>query len=59
MLEMDEALRTLVRQGSDVEALRKRALVDGMRPLRLGGAAKVAEGLTTVTEVLKVAPSPL
>lgn len=59
LLEMDEALRSLVRQGSDVEAMRKRALVAGMRPLRLGGASKVAEGLTTVTEVLKVAPSPL
>jgi general secretion pathway protein E len=28
-----------------------------MRPLRLSGAMKVAQGLTTMEEVLKVAPT--
>jgi general secretion pathway protein E len=28
----------------------------GMRPLRVAGAAKIAQGLTTFDEVLKAAP---
>jgi general secretion pathway protein E len=32
---------------------------DGLRPLRLSGASKVAQGLTTVEEVMRVAPPPL
>ena len=35
---------------------RKQALKDGTRPLRLAGAMKVAEGLTTVDEVLRTTP---
>ena len=38
---------------------RRRPFSDGMRPLRLGGAMKVAEGLTTIEEVLSVAPPVL
>ncbi|MEM7376996.1 MAG: GspE/PulE family protein, partial [Pseudomonadota bacterium] len=57
MLVLDDALRGLVRDGADVETLRKRAYANGMRPMRVSGAAKVADGLTTVEEVLKVAPS--
>jgi hypothetical protein len=30
---------------------------DGMRPLRLAGAMKVAEGLTTIEEVLRSTPA--
>ena len=37
--------------------LRKQAVADGMRPLRLAGMMKVAEGLTTVEEVLRTTPS--
>ena len=33
-------------------ALRRHAVKHGMRPLRLAGAMKVAEGLTTVEEVV-------
>jgi len=29
-----------------------------MKPLRISGAMKVAQGLTTLDEVLKVAPPP-
>jgi general secretion pathway protein E len=40
----------------DSVALRRQALKDGMRPLRLAGTMKVAEGLTTVEEVLRATP---
>jgi general secretion pathway protein E len=36
--------------------LRKQAVADGMRPLRLAGAMRVAEGLTTMDEVLACTP---
>ena len=36
--------------------LTRQAIKDGMRTLRLSGAQKVAAGLTTVNEVLRVAP---
>jgi hypothetical protein len=32
-------------------------LKDGMRPLRLAGAMKVAEGVTTLEEVLRSTPA--
>ena len=40
----------------DADALRRCAVKEGMRPLRLAGAMKVAEGLTTVEEVLRSTP---
>ncbi len=40
----------------DAPALRGQAVKDGMRPLRLAGAMKIAEGLTTLEEVLRCTP---
>jgi general secretion pathway protein E len=42
----------------DAGALRVQAVKEGMRPLRLAGAMKVAEGQTTVEEVLRSTPLP-
>lgn len=44
--------------GDDVELdnLRRMAMKNGMRTLRLSGAQKVARGETTIAEVLRVAP---
>jgi len=42
---------------TDSSRLRKHALADGMRPLRLAGAMKVAEGTTTLEEVLRATPA--
>ena len=39
-----------------IDALRRQAVADGMRPLRLAGALRVAEGLTTMEEVLTATP---
>jgi general secretion pathway protein E len=36
--------------------MRKTAAKDGLRPLRLSGVMKVAEGLTTLDEVLRNTP---
>jgi general secretion pathway protein E len=37
--------------------LRRQAVKEGLRPLRLAGVMKVAEGLTTLEEVLRSTPS--
>ncbi len=39
---------------ADIATLRAQALADGMTPLRIAGANKILEGLTTMEEVLKV-----
>jgi general secretion pathway protein E len=41
----------------DAVRLRQQALQDGMRPLRLAGAMKEAEGQTTLEEVLSATPA--
>jgi general secretion pathway protein E len=51
----DEARRHVHPQ-LDPAALRRQAVKDGMRPLRLAGAMKVAEGVTTLEEVLRATP---
>src|SRR6478735_4623765 len=53
---MSPALRKLVTEETDDSKIREQAYRDGMKPLRVSGAMKVASGLTTVDEVIKVAP---
>jgi general secretion pathway protein E len=53
---MTPALRRLMTHDADDRAIREQAFRDGMKPLRVSGAMKVAAGLTTVDEVIKVAP---
>ncbi len=56
LLVLSDAARAAVHPTLDAAALRRQAVKDGMRPLRLAGAMKVAEGLTTVEEVLRSTP---
>jgi general secretion pathway protein E len=58
MLVMSPALRKLITPGCDSAVIRQQAYREGMRPLRVSGALKVAQGVTTVDEVVKVAPPP-
>ncbi len=53
---MDDELKSINQEGADLQKLRKAALQAGMIPLRIAGAQKVSMGLTTIEEVLKVAP---
>jgi general secretion pathway protein E len=55
-LLFSQGLKSLVNQNADLAALREQAFKEGMKPLRISGAMKVGAGLTTVDEVLKVAP---
>ena len=49
-------LRRQVTAETDVARLRDQAWREGMKPLRLAGAMKIAAGLTTLDEVVRVAP---
>src|SRR5688572_14773636 len=55
-LVFSPAIKTLVAEKAELAALREQAFKEGMKPLRISGAMKVAAGLTTLDEVLKVAP---
>jgi general secretion pathway protein E len=56
ILILNNDLKRLVVEHADLVAITKEAYRSGMKPLRLSGALKVAQGLTTLDEVLKVAP---
>ncbi len=56
MLVMTDAMRALVGQEGDIVKMRNQAARDGLKSLRLSGAQKIANGLTTMDEVLKAAP---
>ncbi|RBP47099.1 GspE/PulE family protein [Arenicella xantha] len=56
MLEMSNSLKSKVKPDADLEILRQQTKDDGLRTLRYSGAKKVAEGFTTIEEVLRVTP---
>jgi general secretion pathway protein E len=56
IMQLTRDVKQHVRDDVDVQALTQAAYRAGMRPLRLGGAIKVALGVTTFEEVLKAAP---
>ncbi|RRW57067.1 GspE/PulE family protein [Stutzerimonas stutzeri] len=53
---LNDAIKPLITADTGIVALRRQAFKDGMRSLRLSGAQKIAAGLTTVEEVLRVTP---
>ena len=58
ILLMSPELRKIISPETDIAALREQASREGMKPLRISGALKIAAGLTTLDEVLKTAPPP-
>ncbi len=56
LLTVTEAFKDRVSREPHMESLRLQSVKDGMRPLRLAGAARIAEGLTTIDEVLATTP---
>lgn len=56
---MSEALQNCIDDKTDLQKLRQEAFKEGMRSLRLSGAQKVAAGITTVSEVLRVTPDKM
>lgn len=56
ILLMTPEVKHLIIENADLNAITKEAYKSGMKPLRLSGIAKVLQGITTLEEVLKVAP---
>ena len=56
LLTVTDAFKDKVSSQPNIDALRRQAVTDGMRPLRLAGALKVAEGRTTIDEILASTP---
>jgi len=59
LLQLTPGVKEMILPDVHLEELRKQAFKDGMRPLRISGLAKVAQGKTTYEEILKVTPAPL
>jgi len=58
ILLLSESVKDRIGTETSLGELRKQAMREGMRTLRLSGAQKVAAGLTTIEEVMRVAPPP-
>jgi len=56
ILLMSPEIRKLVTPTTDIARIRELAFREGMKPLRISGAMKIAAGTTTLDEVIKVAP---
>ena len=56
LLVVTEGFKSRVSADPSIDALRRQAVTDGMRPLRLAGALRVAEGQTVMEEVLSSTP---
>jgi general secretion pathway protein E len=57
LLTIGEAARDCISPATDIGKLRHQGLKDGLRPLRVAGAMKVAQGTTTLDEVLGATPA--
>jgi general secretion pathway protein E len=56
IMSVSPALRQLIHKEASDSALREQAYKEGMKPLRVSGAAKIDSGMTTAEEVIKVVP---
>jgi type IV pilus assembly protein PilB len=57
-MTMTDAVRRLILAGASHDELRREASAHGMRTLRDAGFDKVREGITSISEVLRVLGSP-
>ena len=57
VMPLSQDLKDMISHNAELAEIRKQAMKEGMRTLRLSGAQKVAAGLTTAEEVMRVAPS--
>ncbi len=54
VMPFTEAVKELVLNGASSAELKRAAVKDGMKTLRMSGITKVAEGVTTIEEVIRV-----
>ena len=56
VLMLTSEVKRTITEHTDISKVREQAYKEGMKPLRISGALKIAAGLTTFDEVLRVAP---
>jgi general secretion pathway protein E len=56
VLMLSSEVKRTITEHTDIAKVREQAYKEGMKPLRISGALKIAAGLTTFDEVLRVAP---
>ena len=56
IMPLSNELKKLVAADANLDALQQQAYRDGVQPLRLSGAKRISEGLTTMEEVMRVVP---
>ena len=56
ILTMSNQIKDMITESPDITQLTRQCIKEGMYSLRLSGAQKVARGLTTIEEVIRVAP---
>ncbi len=56
MLPITSDMRKLITKDADLDKIKAQAFKENMKTLRINGAEKIAAGLTTFEEVVKVAP---
>ena len=54
IMEISPALKSIISHESGTEAIKEQALKDGMHTLRMSAAEYVVDGITTVSEMLRV-----
>jgi general secretion pathway protein E len=59
IMPLSDNLKEYIHEDGQVAELRKEAIKEGMHSLRLSGANKISNGLTTIDEVLRVTPVSL
>ena len=57
IMPLSQEIKELVSHSASLSEIRKQAMKEGMHTLRLSGANKIASGVTTPDEVLRVAPA--
>lgn len=59
IMPFSQEIKDMITHAAPIAQIKKQAMKEGMRTLRLSGANKVAAGITTPEEVLRVAPKSL
>jgi type II secretory ATPase GspE/PulE/Tfp pilus assembly ATPase PilB-like protein len=54
LMIIDEQIREMIYQKESAGAIKKKAISLGLQTLRMDGARKVAQGVTSIAEVLRV-----
>lgn len=56
IMPLSNALKKHVAANADLDIIKQQAYREGVQPLRLSGAKRIAEGVTTIEEVMRVVP---